>query len=149
MKSLLVTFGLLFALPTLLFGQNQAVKVEPEFAVPMIKITSPYHQKMCQDFVKKIGESPASDTISFKPKVPPSGEEYGEKWSILSGKVPVDVDSSELSLGLRRLNGYVATIVLRATCYVKDNMFFTTQDVVIITATNEDAVEVANALQKK
>ncbi len=147
---LVIVLVMLFAVPA--FAQRALVERDTDSPIPTVKITSPAFVQMCKDFSDRIGGATALGMVQFKPKVVTmaNGSRAGEVWVIQTGNMPdtFEVSSHSLPHELKKLIGKDAQNVLLATCYLRENVFYGTNDVVIIAASQKDAVALVTAIQR-
>lgn len=143
MKSLLTLTFVLFA-TSIVYAQGPSVSVDHT----TVKVTHPSFEVMCAGFAMKIGEVPASGMIKFKPSIvlPSRVGRAGGVWIIQYANQEFRVNSADLPDALQGLRGPVARNIVHAICYTSDNYFYSTEDVTIVSSSDEGAEQIAKAI---
>lgn len=140
---------LVFTLFSVTASAQQFEVVVEESIVPTVRVTGGPIALMCESFVKEFGIAPETGMISLKPKTLPFGqnERMGVIWVARMGNKEIEVESLELPTPLQHLKGPEARLVLRGTCYTQEKSFFSTRDVVFVTANSTEARVIARVLR--
>ena len=132
------------------FAQQPEITIETGGVVPTVKIWHPLFTDMCKNLAVKIGVSKDATRLMLRPKpLLPSRERYiGEEWIASFENKEIIIKASELPEIFKGLRGPVAKNIFTGACYLKDNFFFSTEDMLIMTYDVQGANAIVSALKK-
>lgn len=152
MKNLLlaVLFGFVF---TSTASAQVEATVETGGAVPTVKVWHPGFDGMCKTLAAKLEVPAGTEAIQLQPKsLPPSRARYlGDVWvaRLRTREVEkeIEVSASELPSPLHGIRGQAAHAIFRGSCSLKDGFFYSTEDMVFVVISNNDAVLLRDAIR--